>query len=140
MGQVTRVIAIPASTGVPTVIRCTRVTSRMQIVEDGAANAGVQQGLTYQQLTPNSTTAPQTAANPNEWTVGPAIQIPPNVSLEPIIFQSKRNDHSPNRQPIGNGGSSPYPVCPGGPVTTGTPICQVTSASALATVIDVTEE
>ncbi len=137
MGQVTRVIPIPASTGVPTVIRCTRVTSRMQIVEDGAANAGVQQGLTYQQLTPNSTTAPQTAANPNEWTVGPAIQVPPGQ--EPIVFAGYPGDHPPNTVPIGKGGSSPFPVCPGGPVTLGTPICQITSATATATTIDVTE-
>lgn len=132
--QKTRVINVPAAGGVPVVIRCTMLTEAMTIQEDGSANNGFQQGLIYNMLTPMS------SATRTSWTVGSAIQIPPNVSLEPIIFQSKRNDHSPNRQPIGNGGSSPYPVCPGGPVTTGTPICQVTSASALATVIDVTEE
>ncbi len=132
--QNTRVVAVPAAGGVPVVIRCTQMTEAMTIQEDGSANNGFQQGLIYNVLTPTK------SATGNAWTVGPAIQVAANVSLEPIVFQSKRNDHSPNREPIGSGGSAPYPVCPGGPVTNGTPICKVTSASALATTIDVTEE
>lgn len=133
MSQISRLIAIPAAGGVPVVIRCTMVTEAMTIQEDGSMNNGFQQGLIYSQLTSTG------ALGPNAWTVGPALTVPPNLGLEPIIFQQKRNDHSPDRSPIGNGGSAPYPVGPGGPVTHGTPICQITSAG-LATKIIVTEE
>jgi hypothetical protein len=131
--QKTRVIAVPAKGGVPVVIRCTQVSSRMSIQEDGSANAGVQQGLIYSLLTPTG------AAAADAWEVGPAVQVPPSESLEPILVAGYPGDHPPNTVPIGNGGSSPYPVCPGGPVTLGTPVVQVTSASDNATTIDVTE-
>ena len=129
--QKTRVINVPAAGGVPVVIRCTMVTEAMTIQEDGSANNGFQQGLIYNVLTPKK------SATANAWTVGPAIQVPPGQ--EPIVFAGYPGDHPPNTVPIGKGGSSPFPVCPGGPVTLGTPICQITSATATATTIDVTE-
>ena len=131
--QKTQVIAVPAALGAPVVIRCSQVSSRMSIQEDGSENSGVQQGLIYQLLTPTG------AAAANAWSVGPAVNVPPDLSLEPILIAGYPGDHPPNTDPIGNGGSSPCPVCPGGPVTLGTPVAQVTSASANATKIVVTE-
>jgi hypothetical protein len=132
MSQITRVIPIPAAGGNPVVVRCKITSSRMTVQEDGASNAGQQQGLIINILTPTS------SDSANAWTVGPAIQIPPNLSLEPFLIAGYPGDHPPNTVPIGNGGSSPYPCAPGGPVTHGTPMFQVTSAG-LATSIDVTE-
>ncbi len=131
--QRTRVISVPASTGTPVVIRCTQVSSRLTIQEDGSANSGTAQGLIYSVLTPTG------SASANAWTVGAAVQVSPALSTEPILVAGYPGDHPPNTVLIGNGGSYPYPVCPGGPVTHGTPIVQVTSASGNATVIDVTE-
>ncbi len=129
MAQVARVIAVPAAGGAPVVIRCTQLSTRMTIQEDGAANGGFQQGLIIQLLTPKQF---------GQFSVGPTQQIPPNLSLEPVLVAGYPGDHPPNTVPIGNGGSGGQPVGPGGPATLGTPIVQVTSAG-LATSIDVTE-
>lgn len=132
MGQVSRVIAINAAAGAYTVIRCSKTSSRMEIFEAGDQNGGFQQGLTYQLLTPKSADAA------SAWTAGPAVNVPPNLSLEPILIAGYPGDHPPNTVPIGNGGSSPYPCAPGGPVTLGTPIVQIKSLG-LATNVVVTE-
>jgi hypothetical protein len=121
MSQKTRVIEVPAAGGAAVEIRCTQVTTQMSIQEDGSANGGVRQGLVYQ---------PLTSRGHGQVTVGPALTVLP--AREPIAFGD-------GTTPIGNGGSSPYPVSPGGPVTQGTPVCQVTSASENATSIVVTE-
>ena len=128
--QKTQVINVPAAGGVPVIVRCTQVSSRMLIAEDGSANGGLQQGLIYNLLYPTGD---------GKFTVGPSVQVPPAVSLEPILVAGYPGDHPPNNVPIGNGGSAPFPVCPGGPVTLGTVVVQVTSASANATTINVTE-
>jgi|GEM_PF-2479594 len=128
--QKTRLIPVNANNGAWTMIRCTIFATKMAIVEDGSANAGVQQGLEYQLLTH--------AGNDNI-AAGPTITVPANLSQEPIMIEGYPGDHPPSTVPIGNGGSTPYPVSPGGPVTQGTPVIQVRSASANATTVAVTE-
>lgn len=139
MGQKVRVIPVPAAGGVPVVIRCTQVTTRMTIQESTATEATAPagntatvpaQGLVISLLTPEANNLP------NSWTVGPALNI--FAFFEPFVVAGYPGDHPPNTVPIGNGGSFPYPCAPGGPVTTGTPICQVTSGGT-ATDIIVTE-
>lgn len=127
MAQVTRVIALPAAGGNPVVIRCTQVTTRMQIQESVAANAGAQ-GLQGNMLTPGTF---------GTFTVGPQFDVPPD--LEPVLIAGYPGDHPPNTVPIGNGGSGGQPVGPGGPASIGTPIVQLTSASADVTNVIVTE-
>lgn len=131
-----RAIALPARGGVPVVVRCSFVSSRMLVQEDGSANAGVQQGIAISLLYPTSADSPTPAL---EWTVGPQFVIAPANSLEPFLIAGYPGDHPPNTVPIGNGGSFPYPCAPGGPVTHGTPVFQATSGSATPTVIDVIE-
>jgi hypothetical protein len=123
MPQNVTVYAVPAAGGTPTVIRCTRVTSRMEIRESPGF-----QGLIYQQLTPTQF---------GNYTIGPAVEY--QDSLEPLVFAGYTGDHPPNTVPIGNGGSGGQPVSPGGPETLGTPIVQLTSLSATATSVAVTE-
>lgn len=133
--QKVRKLAVPIAGALPLVVRCTMVTTRMEIVEDAAANAGVRQGLIYQLYEPAK-------AAGATWGVGdlvPGDTIEAAPTDEPIVITGHPSDHAPHKEPIGNGGSSPYPVCPGGPVTTGTKIIAVTSATATATSIDVTE-
>ena len=134
MGQVTTQYNVPAKGGAPTIVRCTRVSSRMEIQEDGESNGGVFQGLIYELLTPQGF---------GRNLVGPPIDIPAPLTAgqqtEPVVIAGYPGDHPPNTVPIGNGGSGGQPVGPGGPATLGTAICQVTSARANATVINVTE-
>lgn len=132
-----RLVNIPAKGGAPQAIRCTMTTTKMVIQEDGSANAGTQQGLIYQLLF---------STGNGQFTPGPTITIVAGDPLvtgqpnnQPIVIEAHEGDHSPNRMPIGTGGSAPYPVCPGGPVTNGTPVIQLTSNSAQATVVAVTE-
>lgn len=125
--QVEHVYPVAAAGGAPLVVRCTMVTTRMEIRESVLTNA-TEQGLIYQPLTPTQFSS---------FIVGPTIDVPPN--FEPIVFAGHQNDHAPHKEPIGNGGSAPFPVGPGGPATRGTVICQVTSATATPTSISVTE-
>lgn len=127
MPQVTNTYALPAAGGVPVVIRCTRVTSRMEIRESVASNA-LEQGLVAQDLTPTQF---------GQFTVGPAYDVPPNQ--EPLVKAGYPGDHPPNTVPIGNGGSGGQPVAPGGPATRGTAIVQLTSLTATPTTVSVTE-
>ncbi|HUD75130.1 MAG TPA: hypothetical protein VMQ76_08665, partial [Terracidiphilus sp.] len=118
--------------GTPTIVRCTRVSSRMKIEEDGAPNAGAFQGLVIQELTPQGF---------GRNAVGPTVTIAKPTAGEPgepYWINGYTGDHPPNTVPIGNGGSGGQPVGPGGPATLGTAKAQVTSAG-LATVINVTE-
>lgn len=136
MPQVINVYNLAAAGGAPLIIRCTRVTSRMEIIEDGSANGGFQQGLIGQQLTP-------VGFGVN--TVGSTFNVAPNVDDEPLVFAGYSGDTEPHTVPIGNGGSgtdrlgNPQPVSPGGPATLGTAIVQLTSASANTTKVRVTE-
>ncbi len=129
MGMVKNTYAVPAAGGGPVVIRCTRLSSRMTIKESVAANDDVQ-GLIYNLLTPLPF---------GQVTVGPAIDVPPDFEPEEILVAGYPGDHPPNTVPIGNGGSGTQPVGPGGGTSQGTPILQVTSASATPTEIVVTE-
>lgn len=123
MPQNVRVIALPVAGGNPVVIRCTRVTSRMEIIESPGF-----QGLIAQNLTPTQF---------GNYTVGPAYTV--QDSAQPLVFAGYPGDHPPNTVPIGNGGSGGNPVGPGGPATQGTVIVQLTSASANTTSVRVTE-
>lgn len=127
MPQVTNVYDIPAAGGAPVIIRCTRITSRMEIRESVDTDDG-EQGVIYEQLTPQSF-----GVN----TVGPAVEYPPDQY--PLLFAGYPGDHPPNTVPIGNGGSGSQPVAPGGPQTLGTAICQLTSLTATPTTVSVTE-
>ena len=128
--QKVRLIQIPANGGVPVVVRCSMVTRKMTVQEDMSGNAGVFQGIRYQLLQPCGFGI----ITGSDW-----IEVSPNELLEPIVFEGAPNDHDPNAPPLGNGGSFPNPVGPGGPVTLGTPIFQVTSAGGNPTAIEVTE-
>lgn len=119
--------ALNAVGGAWTLIRCTQVSSRMLLQEDSATNAGLQ-GIAYQMAIPQGD---------GTFDYGPTLLVPPQ--LEPTLIAGYPGDHPPNTVPIGNGGSYPYPVAPGGPVTHGTIICRATSASATATTVDVIE-
>lgn len=119
----------PAAGGNPVVIRCTQVSSRMSLQEDApGGEAYVFQGFIYQLAT---------MLGNGTYSLGPAIHVAPTE--EPVTIAGYPGDHPPNTVPIGNGGSSPFPVCPGGPVTHGTVICVATSATGTAIVIDATE-
>lgn len=95
----------------------------MLLKESVATNAGLQ-GFIYNLATPNGN---------GTFTYGPDVLVPPQ--LEPELIAGYPGDHPPNAVPIGNGGSSPLPVCPGGPVTHGTIVCLIRSASATPTSI-----
>lgn len=129
MAQKVTEYTLPAAGGAPTIVKCTMVTSRMEIIEDGSVNAGVPQGLIGSLLYPTGF---------GTYTVGPVFEILPGTE-EPYVIAGYPGDHPPNTAPIGNGGSSPYPVSPGGPVTTGTRVAQFTSATASTTKLRVTE-
>lgn len=119
---------LPVAGAAPLVIRCTMVTRQMFVQESGLAADF--QGITLQLLQPKG--FGQVAA-------GDQFTIPPTELLEPYLIAGAPGDHDPHAPPIGNGGSSPNPVSPGGPVTQGTPVFQATSATATATKIVVTE-
>jgi hypothetical protein len=129
MAQVTRIVAVPAAGSAPAVIRCTQVSTRMSIKESAAADADLQ-GLVYQPLTPLPF---------GQVTAGAAVNVPPQFEPRDILVAGYPGDHPPNTVPIGNGGSGGQPVGPGGPATLGTPIVQVTSATATPTSVVVTE-
>lgn len=129
MSMVVTTYALPAAGGAPVVVRCTQLTSRMEISESVVASADMQ-GLVGQMLKSTGFGTVQ---------VGEAFDIPPSQSLEPFVIAGYPGDHPPNTVPIGNGGSTPFPVSPGGPVTLGTPTSQWTSASATPTTIKVVE-
>jgi hypothetical protein len=71
-----------------------------------------------------------------QYDVGPAQLVDTSGQYE---FSGYPGDHPPNTVPIGNGGSGGKPIGPGGPAGLGTPIAQVTSQTATATAIVVTE-
>jgi len=145
--QIQRQVAINADSGAFIIVRCTLGgTTKMKIVEDGSANGGVQQGLEY-----NLLRLPFPGENPANTLLvvdrsgyRRLYVVEPTVTLalgngEPILIEGYPGDHPPNVAPLGNGGSYPNAVCPGGPVTDGTPILQIRSATASATTINVTE-
>jgi hypothetical protein len=99
-------------------------------IQESVATAAAAQGLEYQLLTPTQF---------GNFTAGDSVLIPPSQSLEPLIIAGYKGDHPPNAVPIGNGGSGSQPVAPGGPQTLGTPVVQMTSASASTTEVAVTE-
>jgi hypothetical protein len=147
--MIQRQVAINAAGGELTLIRCSLgCTTKMKIVEDGSANGGVQQGLQYNLLRlpfPGENTAAETTIVVVDRSGYSRLYVvEPTQTLafgngEPILIEGYPGDHPPNTAPIGNGGSYPNPVCPGGPVTDGTPILQIISNTADATTINITE-
>ena len=147
--MIQRQLALNANAGAFNIVRCSLgATDKMKIVEDGAANGGVQQGLVYNLLrlpfpNENLTTVTtefvvDTSGYKRLYVVEP-LQTLAFGNGEPILIEGYPGDHPPNTAPLGNGGSYPNPVCPGGPVTDGTPILQIKSATANATTINITE-
>lgn len=147
--MIQRQVALNANGGAFTLVRCSLgATDKMKIVEDGASNGGVQQGLVYNLLRipfPGEVVAPANqlivqdqSGYRRQYVVEP-LQTLAFGNGEPILIEGYPGDHPPNTAPIGNGGSYPLPVCPGGPVTDGTPILQIKSATANATTINITE-
>ena len=126
--QKTTTYNLPAAGSAPVVVRCTLLSRQMFVQESGVATDF--QGMTMQLLT---------SLGFGQVAVGGAFTVPPTELLEPYLIAGAPNDHDPYAPPIGNGGSYPNPVGPGGPVTQGTPIFQATSATATPTTIVVTE-
>lgn len=102
-----------------------RLSRIIEIIEDGAANAGVGQGLQYQLPDPASPTGVQ------NWL--PAMVIEPQT--EPIVLGDKYAIHQPYGAPIANGPG----VMLGVGVTPATPYIQIKSAGTSTTIIRVTE-
>lgn len=143
--MIQRQVAINAAGGGFTLVRCSLGgTTKMKIVEDGASNGGVQQGLQYNLLRlPNAgevgTLLVVDRSGYSRLYVVEPTQTLPFGNGEPILIEGYPGDHPPNTAPIGNGGSYPNPMCPGGPVTDGTPLLQIISNTADATTINITE-
>lgn len=123
MGQIQHAYAVPALGAAPLVIRCTKVTSKM-VVEETPTNNDFQ-GLSGNRL--------------KALAFGAVFVEPLFATTAPIVIEGYPGDHPPHTVPIGNGGSSPLPVGPGGPVTMGTKVLQLTSATATPTNVLVTE-
>ncbi len=128
MAQKATIYDLPAAGSAPVVVRCTQVSRQMFVQESGLAADF--QGITMSLLTPKGF---------GKYDVGNTFTIPPSELLEPYLIAGAPGDRDPYAPPIGNGGSSPNPVSPGGPVTEGTVIFQATSATATPTTIVVTE-
>lgn len=120
---------LPALNANPVTVKCTMVTRRMLVQESGLSAAF--QGITMRL---------GVSSGFGQVTWGDWFTIPPSELLEPYVIEGAPGDRDPHAPPLGNGGSYPFPCAPGGPVTTGTPVFQATSATATPTAIVVTEQ
>lgn len=126
----TRLISVNGSGGAFVTVSATCVTRRVEVIEDASANAGVAQGLSYQIDDGNGTTpnVPNTAAT---YTVIPTATEP---NTEPIILGESIPQGAGYGRVVGtptdNSGGYSIPA---------TPLANIRSASATATVIRVTE-
>ncbi|MFL6427884.1 MAG: hypothetical protein ACJ71S_06540 [Acidobacteriaceae bacterium] len=111
---------INGSGGAFTAIRATKITRRVEIVEDGSANAGVAQGLSYQ--FDDGQTPPFTTI----------YQLP--GAQEPLILGEPIPQAGGYGSVIGKG-----PQTSGGYSEVATLLCNLRSLSATATVVRVTE-
>ncbi len=116
-GGKARLVAINGSAGAFVQILATIPCRRMTVIEDYSANAGVGQGLQYQLPGDNFTQV---------------FSIAPQT--EPIDLEDEGYNGGPGSI-LGNG---PGFITGFGP-TTGTPLINVRSASATATIVRVTE-
>lgn len=123
-GYFLRVIAVNASSGAFTQILGTRLSRRVEILEDQSGGA-TGQGLEIQLPIFNSD-------DPSRWTWGPTRTYYPES--EPIILEDVAGGLLGAPTTIANG---PGTICGIG-VTAATPICNIRSGGT-ATVIDVTE-
>lgn len=130
--------AIPVSGAAPLVIRLTTWAKYVEINEDPALNAGVPQGLLYNALTPHADSTNITKdSEPQFPLMGYA---PPSQFNGPqLAFGDKHNVHSMTTGPLGNPGSGGNIDVPGGRPSLGTPLVQLTSNTATATGVIVTE-
>lgn len=135
--------ALNASGGAFTVIRLTTFAKYVEITEDPNANAGVQQGLQFNMLSPfaqsgNITHDAQPA--PPDYGIVLAVADPPPATVQPqLAIGDKHNIHSGTQAPLGNPGSAGNVDNPGGVATLGTPLVQLRSNGADATVVVVKE-
>lgn len=118
-------ITLNASTGQYIVVLGTRLSRMVEIVEDGSVNQGQGQGFIIQLPDPAS------PAGVTNWL--PARTITPQQ--EPYVIGDKYAIHQPYGGTVANGPG----VQVGVGVTAATPICQIKSASAITTVINVSE-
>jgi hypothetical protein len=120
----TRLIAINGSGGAFTAVSATTVTRRVEIVEDGSANAGVPQGLAYQ--IDDGSATPFTTIYTNI----PTAALP----AEPIVLGEK----IPQGEGFGTVIGTP-PDKSGGYTLAATLLINLRSATATATIVRVTE-
>jgi hypothetical protein len=116
----TRLIALNGNGGAYTPVYATQVTRRVEILEDGSANAGTGQGITYQ-FDDGSTTPFVTA-----YTIEPQTQ--------PLILGTAIAEHAGYGLVIGKPAESS-----GGYNMPATLLANLKSATATATVVRVTE-
>jgi hypothetical protein len=121
----TRLIAVNGSGGAFVAVSATSVTRRVEIIEDGSANAGVGQGLQIQ-FDDGFGTVPNVPNTANTYTVEPVSE--PFTLGEPI----------PQGAGYGRVIGTP-PDNSGGYSIPATPLANVRSASATATIIRVNE-
>lgn len=121
----TRLISLNGSAGAFVTVSATSVTRRVEIIEDGSANAGVGQGLIYQFDDGNGTT-------PNTPNTAVTYQIEPQT--EPIILGE------PIPQGAGYGRVVGTPADnSGGYSIPATPLINLKSASTSTTIVRVSE-
>lgn len=116
----TRLINLNANSGAYTPVYATQVTRRVEIIEDGSANAGVGQGIIYQ--FDDGSTTPFTTA----YTILP--------QTEPLVLGDPIPENHGYGLVIGKPAESS-----GGYELPATLLCNLKSASATPTTVRVTE-
>lgn len=141
---------IQASTGAFTVIRLSTWAKYIEITEDPTQNAGLQQGLQYNNLDPSAVSSnitanaqPPVSGNPGYGVVlafgATTNLIPPGAFQPSLVYGDIHNVHSTTEMPLGNPGSAGNVDSPGGTVTLGTPLVQLRTNSANPTNVIVKE-
>jgi len=119
-------LTLNANTGAYIVVLGTRLSRMVEIWEDGSANSGQGQGLQVQLPDPASPTGVQ------NW-------LPARI-IEPQTQPLKIGDiYAANRGPYGGTVANGPGVQLGVGPTAATAICQIRSASALTTIVNVSE-
>jgi hypothetical protein len=135
--------AINSNAGAFTVIRLTTFAKYVEIYEDPNANAGVQQGLQFNNLSPfaQSSNITENCQPPApDFGIVLAVTNPPPGAFQPqLTFGDMHNIHSGTEAPLGNPGSAGFPSNPNAPASLGTPLVQLRSNSGTATAVVVRE-
>lgn len=124
-----RLVAVNGSGGAYVPISATSVVRRLEMIEDGSANAGVAQGFTYQ-FDDGQGTVPNTPSA-NVYTVLPTATEP---NTEPVVI----GEYIPQGAGYGRVIGTP-PDASGGYTIPATLLANVRSLSATATILRVTE-